>query len=208
MAESILSHLEGGSRDLDDGILVLTLTLTLIGGSRTARRDGTLVLVGHDGDLDALSELFGLSWHGAPFPPNATTPGSSLRLDINADGLITSRIFYTDFSSNPKLQNTPARFNWVEGTEKPWTTPLVSLKSHVAPKLDSECLPAYLKPEHDKAAGMIAVIIVGSIGVAVTAIGAYYACRVVLMKVKGGNGTPTAAEADVEGGLSYQSLPE
>ena len=55
------------------------MTKRIIKFLENSDESGTLILVGHDGDLDALATMFGLSWHTAPFPPNATTPGSAAR---------------------------------------------------------------------------------------------------------------------------------
>ena len=40
---------------------------------RESPREASLAFIGHDGDLDALAEMFGLQWHARPFPPNSTT---------------------------------------------------------------------------------------------------------------------------------------
>ena len=61
---------------------------------------GTTFYVGHDGDLDALASLLGLSWRTHPFPENATTPGSALRFDLDANRTMVSvSVVYNEFVS-------------------------------------------------------------------------------------------------------------
>ena len=36
---------------------------------------GSTIIVGHDGDMDGLATLLGMTWTAAPFPNDATLPG-------------------------------------------------------------------------------------------------------------------------------------
>jgi hypothetical protein len=105
---------------------------------------GTLILVGHDSDLDALGELFGLSWHTAPFPPNATTPGSALRFDLtlssaeneNENENIAASIHYQNFNGSADVQTVPAMFQW--STEN--MPSLMSIDNYLKTRLDPACM--------------------------------------------------------------------
>lgn len=86
----------------------------------TAKADSpaprTTIIVGHDGDQDAIAELFGIRWHTAPFPENATTPGSALRFDLDADNQVSVSVIYQRFDGDamprPHMQSVPATFTW------------------------------------------------------------------------------------------------
>ena len=102
----------------------------------------TLFLVGHDSDIDAMGELFGLTWHTDPFPANATTPGSALRFDLHDDGkTVSTSVLYQAFdgSPSPPSRRVPATLNWQKsgGDE----TTLQQLKDYVGPRLDHTCDP-------------------------------------------------------------------
>lgn len=115
--------------------------------------DDTLFLVGHDGDLDAMAEMFGLEWHTAPFPPNATTPGSALRFDLDFDHKTVSvSVAYNEFtgSSDPPFRVAPANFVRYSGSplvRKPTpNTTLEELREYLKPRLDHRCDPkGYIK---------------------------------------------------------------
>eukprot|EP00656_Telonema_subtile_P007903 TRINITY_DN13709_c0_g1_i2.p1 TRINITY_DN13709_c0_g1~~TRINITY_DN13709_c0_g1_i2.p1 ORF type:complete len:218 (-),score=31.44 TRINITY_DN13709_c0_g1_i2:245-898(-) len=98
---------------------------------------GTLMLVGHDGDLDALATLFGLGWHTNPFPPNATTPGSALRIDAAADGTLDASVLYQSFD--------PADPGTVHTVQAEWSARehehLEQLRQWVELRLDPTCVP-------------------------------------------------------------------
>jgi len=103
--------------------------------------NGTWVLVGHDGDLDALATLFGLSWHTRPYPPNATTPGSALRLDVPSDGsTITGSMLYNTFEQAPEhtgLQQVPVAFTWGGGGD---TMPFTAFAQRAREHNVTECV--------------------------------------------------------------------
>jgi len=101
--------------------------------------NGTLMLVGHDGDLDALATLFGLSWHSAPFPPNATTPGSGIRFDVASDGSISATLVYQDFqaSAPDEMHTSPTAWSWTSASR----VTLNDLNSWLGPRLDETCVP-------------------------------------------------------------------
>ena len=110
--------------------------------------DDTLFLVGHDGDLDAMGELFGLEWHTAPFPPNATTPGSALRFDLDFDhNTVSVSVAYNEFTGRQDrpFKVVPANFVRYGGApmarkDLPNTT-LDELKAYLEPRLDHTCDP-------------------------------------------------------------------
>jgi hypothetical protein len=101
--------------------------------------DGTLVLVGHDADLDALAELFGMEWQTSPFPANATTPGSALRFDVMQGGNVEASVHYQAYQagSPSKVLQVPANYMW--SVDKSSTASLSSIKSWVEPRYDPAC---------------------------------------------------------------------
>jgi len=100
---------------------------------------GTLVLVGHDTELDALAEIFGLSWSTSPFPPNATTPGSALRFDVQEDQTsIAASIHYQAFDGTTAVQTVPVDFTWSASSATP---SLAEIRTWLEPRLDSTCSP-------------------------------------------------------------------
>ena len=102
--------------------------------------DGTLVLVGHDADLDALAELFGMEWETTPFPPNATTPGSALRFDVMEEDVVEASMHYQSYqkASQSKVLQVPATFTWAK--DKSSTKVLLSdVESWVEPRYDPAC---------------------------------------------------------------------
>ena len=96
--------------------------------------------VGHDADLDALAELFGLSWHALPFPANSTTPGSALRLDLTNDGKsVRASIVYQQFdSSNPPMRTVSATWTKFDSS----TVSLEELQKWMTDRYVDECIPA------------------------------------------------------------------
>ena len=100
--------------------------------------DATLLLVGHDGDLDALATLLGLSWHTAPFPPNATTPGSALRLDLGPDdgATVQASVAYQQFSGAAPLLQV-ANATWTATGQSAAT--LSEVRAWLQPRLDPAC---------------------------------------------------------------------
>ena len=106
---------------------------------------GTLILVGHDGDLDALATMFGLSWHTAPFPPNATTPGSAVRFDLLVDENdmspqeVEASIYYQIFDGTAIVHTSPARFTSSSSSVET----LKTIKHDLSPRLDSTCSDVY-----------------------------------------------------------------
>jgi len=129
----------------------------------------TLVLVGHDEDLDALAVLFGMSWITEPFPANATTPGSALRIRATEGGKIDVSVVYQSFaaqedntemgrkvstlkstvganttvaSSSPSpgtLLSAPVAFEWRSSSSS--KTPLLKeVADYVQTRLDSSCV--------------------------------------------------------------------
>jgi len=100
---------------------------------------GTLVLVGHDTELDALGEIFGLEWATAPFPANATTPGSALRLDLGEDGdIVDASVHYQAFDGTSEVRTAPAGFTWAAGSS---SISLANFKAWANPRLNPVCLP-------------------------------------------------------------------
>ena len=100
---------------------------------------GTLVLVGHDTQQDALAELFGISWTTSPFPPNATTPGSALRLDMLDDGsTVAASVHYQSFDGSSEVLTAPAEFTWAgPSTEASFET----FQAWAVPRMSSVCVP-------------------------------------------------------------------
>jgi hypothetical protein len=112
-------------------------------------RANTLILVGHDGDLDALAVMFGLSWHTSPFPPNATTPGSAIRFDLldDIENTIQTSILYQIFDNTMDVHTSPAWFDWLTNdcstssicSSSTNSATLGQIKKWLAPRLDSTC---------------------------------------------------------------------
>ena len=105
----------------------------------TSVASDSLGFVGHDADIDALAELFGLSWHALPFPQNSTTPGSALRLDlVNSGKSIRASIVYQQFNSaSPPMRSVLATWNQF-GTS---TVSVTDLENWVAKRTVDECIP-------------------------------------------------------------------
>ena len=107
--------------------------------------DGTLVLVGHDGDLDALAVLFGLSWHTKPFPPNATTPGSALRFDLFDGDVVEASVLYQAFDGSGSVLSAPANFECSSSASstrrstRKNVASLTNIKKWISPLLDPSC---------------------------------------------------------------------
>ena len=99
---------------------------------------GTLVLVGHDADLDALAELFGMSWHTTPFPKNATTPGSALRFDLDTNNNVAASVQYQDYNGSSDVLTVPATFNWWKTSNEVLPT-LEDINGWLKPRLDQTC---------------------------------------------------------------------
>lgn len=125
------------------------------GISSESTNDGTLVLVGHDSDLDALGVMFGLEWNPAPFPVNATVPNSALRFDFDDDsGSVSVSYLYTTFeSATPSLRTAPATFTWsakkdggVDGGADAGAgagaVSIDALQERIASLRNTECLPS------------------------------------------------------------------
>lgn len=100
--------------------------------------NGTLILVGHDSDLDALSEMFGMSWDTKPFPSNATTPGSALRFDISAAGNVVTSIHYQNFNGSSYVNTVPTTFTWLPNKNEFPTLALIN--EWLKPRLDAKCM--------------------------------------------------------------------
>ena len=96
---------------------------------------GTLILVGHDGDLDALGEMFGLEWETSPFPKNASTPGSALRFDASASSSIAASVHYQNFNGSMHVDTVSAEFQWTEDD----MPSLKSIENWLKPRLDPLC---------------------------------------------------------------------
>ena len=132
MAAQIMSFLKG---DVKGG-----------SGTMDGAMEGTMILVGHDTDLDALAELFGLSWSTPPFPPNATTPGSALRFDIDVETrLVEAHVVFQPLngSSTPTIKVSPAAFTMkssMEGNPFPNRRGIADIAAWLAPRLDPACM--------------------------------------------------------------------
>jgi len=63
-----------------------------------AAEGGTRLFVGHDSDIMMLKGALGLAWEPAPFPDNATTPGSMLRIVREGDRVTATFFYVRDFS--------------------------------------------------------------------------------------------------------------
>ena len=96
----------------DHSYMAAEIVNTLKGGFE----EGTRVMVGHDGDLDALAVLFGLEWVTPPFPTNATTPGSALRFDVDENDDVKLTVYYQVFDGSDTLLESDVDFTWT--TEK------------------------------------------------------------------------------------------
>ena len=107
--------------------------------ANTAVDSDSLGFVGHDSDLDALAELFGLSWHALPFPANSTTPGSALRLDLVDEGKsVQASIVYQQFNSaSPPMRTVPA--TWTNFGKS--TVSVTALEKWMAGRIVNECVP-------------------------------------------------------------------
>lgn len=125
---------------------------------RESDADGTWVLVGHDTDLDALAALIGLEWDTAPFPPNATTPGSALRFRRTEDGAgqasVETSLIYNEFDSTaPKVMSVAANFTGISpgasGARNALT--MDAFVARVEARLDPKCSP---KSEHPSGAAL------------------------------------------------------
>ena len=119
------------------------MTKRIIKFLENSDESGTLILVGHDGDLDALATMFGLSWHTAPFPPNATTPGSAIRFDLLVDENddmfqeeeVEASIYYQIFDGTASVHTSPARFTSSSSSVET----LKTIKRDLSPRFDSTC---------------------------------------------------------------------
>ena len=139
MAAQIMSFLKG---DFKGGFKE--------GTGRTMGGTGTMILVGHDTDLDALAELFGLSWSTPPFPPNATTPGSALRFDIDVETrVVEANVVFQPLngSSKPTIKVSPAAFTMessmeggVYGKASPNMRDIADIATWLATRLDPACM--------------------------------------------------------------------
>jgi len=103
-----------------------------------AGEGGTRIMVGHDGDLDALAEIFGLQWFTPPFPPNATTPGSGIRFDLDEDGGVSVSLHYQAFDGGDEVLFADATWTWEEGG----TVTVENLEAHVGGILNEDCYPS------------------------------------------------------------------
>ena len=86
-------------------------------------RNAASLYVGHDTNLDGLAVLLNLSWaplQGAPYPRDATPPGSMLRLTRSGDGadaVVSADFLYTSFEvplgpdQLGQMWGTPAKFS-------------------------------------------------------------------------------------------------
>ena len=101
---------------------------------------GTLILVGHDTDLDAMAELFGMSWHTYPFPPNATTPGSMLRFDADGNNQISATMHFQSFNGTDEVSSAPAFFTWAGSDNRSNVAALSEIETWLKPRLDPECM--------------------------------------------------------------------
>ena len=85
---------------------------------------GTRMFVGHDGDLDGLAAILGLSWHATPYPINSTTPNSGLRFDVyeeNGKKNIRINVYYTTFETDDApVMVVPANFSGSSKNTMPW----------------------------------------------------------------------------------------
>jgi len=99
---------------------------------------GTRVMVGHDGDLDAIASIFGLEWFTPPFPANATTPGSSVRFDVDEVNNVKVTVQYQAFDGGEELLFADGTWTWAERRE---TVSLQELNEVVGGKLSEECMP-------------------------------------------------------------------
>ena len=103
--------------------------------------NGTLILVGHDTELDALATLFGISWNTDPFPMNATTPGSALRFDVvdDSSAVAVSMHYQTLEPGTSDVLTVPAQYTWWTSTILP---SLVDIRDWLSPRLDDSCSPS------------------------------------------------------------------
>lgn len=63
-----------------------------------AGQGGTTVLMGHDGQQNALNAILDMRWEASPWPINATLPGSMLRFDRQGDTVKATYWWPSDFS--------------------------------------------------------------------------------------------------------------
>lgn len=75
------------------------------------------VYVGHDTNIDGINVLLNLTWDAAPYPRDATPPGSMLRLRAD-DGGVTAAFLYATFEEGSvgALTEVPALFDGVSDT--------------------------------------------------------------------------------------------
>lgn len=96
---------------------------------------GTTTIVGHDGDLDAIASIFGLQWHTNPFPVNATTPGSALRIDVGDNGAVEVSVLYQIFDGSDEVKEVKAEFTHANGGS------LEDLSKFVNSRTTNDCVP-------------------------------------------------------------------
>ena len=115
----------------------------IVGGAAEAETDGTLILVGHDSDLDGLGVMFGLEWNPAPFPANATVPNSALRFDFDdeSNDVSVSYLYTTFESAAPTLRSAPAAFTWVDDSADAGAVGIDALQKRIASVRNEACVP-------------------------------------------------------------------
>jgi len=93
---------------------VLYHMATYLQNSLKTNTTGTQIFVGHDTNIDGVGGLLDLTWPSPPYPLNATSPGSALRLDLHKVGdgheIRASFLSTTFIDTRGHLTITPALF--------------------------------------------------------------------------------------------------
>jgi hypothetical protein len=84
----------------------------------SAAEGGTTLYVGHDTDLMVLKGMLGLLWTPAPFPSNATIPGSMLRFVREGDRVRATLFYVKTFSdTSGEMLSVDAAFSTTSSAE-------------------------------------------------------------------------------------------
>jgi len=102
---------------------------------------GSVVMVGHDTNLDAIAKLAGLEWQCGPFTPNGTPPVGGLVFTRHGDG-ISIEALCTPFDGDGVGKVVLGRVDM--GTQRVSEEPvaLSSLRSRARDRIDFDCVRA------------------------------------------------------------------